>query len=89
MNEVKSDVQQAYNKPPPGSLGARPEMYGPEPRPELFDDHLSPLYRRAIDLARKVDEATNASWRDPRSRQAVSAQFGNAVLDLLYRVRSV
>ena len=78
MNEIKGDVQNAYAKPPTGSLGASQGSYGPEPPPELFEDYLSPLYRRAIDLARKVDEATNASWRDPRSRQAVAAQFGNA-----------
>lgn len=86
MNEVKGDVQNAYKKPPPGSLGAQPGTFGPNAPSELFQDYLSPLYRRAIDLARKVDESTNASWRDPRSRQAVAVQFGNAVIDLLYRV---
>ena len=85
LNAVKAGTVGALRPPPPQSLGASPEPFAAPPT-RLFTDRFSALYRRCIELARKVDDATNASWRDPRSRVAVSAQFEQAVLELLYRV---
>jgi len=76
---------EARNKPSANSVGANLSTIQSDALPDIvWNEAIVPIFCRAIELAKKIEESTNASWRDPRSRSAVSSQFETTITELLY-----
>lgn len=84
LEMYRLSVKSSLKKPPPGSLGDLKLEFTKGYPNEMLKDELSGLLIHCIELAKKTDECTNSSWRDHRSRLAITAQFDEATLNLLY-----
>ena len=85
LRAAKKYYAGARKPPEPGSVGGNMTGDSTDELPDIvWSESISPTYCRAIELAKKIEESTNAGWRDPRSRSAVATQFETTVTELLY-----